>query len=102
MTKRKEYKNDNPVTVASEPAIAYVASSSAQETVGQGSMTVDEYFDRVREALDDRYAAQSPTPPPCQYTVEEMVQRVIQATADVDAGRDLMSHDEFAKLVRSW
>lgn len=42
------------------------------------------------------------TPPPCQYTVEEAVQRVLQATADVDAGKGLMSHEEFSKLVRSW
>ena len=42
------------------------------------------------------------TPPPCQYTEEEVVQRVLQATADVDAGRGLISHDEFKKQVRSW
>lgn len=37
--------------------------------------------------------------PPCQYTEEEVVQRVLQATADVDAGRGLMSHEEFKKQV---
>ncbi len=42
------------------------------------------------------------TPPPCQYTEEEVVQRVLQATADVDAGRGLISHEEFKKQVRSW
>lgn len=46
--------------------------------------------------------AQSPTPPPCQYTVEEAVERVIQATADVDAGRGLISHEDFIKKVRAW
>ena len=46
--------------------------------------------------------AQSTTPPPCQYTEEEVVQRVLQATADVDAGRNLMTHEEFKKEVRSW
>ena len=40
--------------------------------------------------------------PPCQYTEEEVVQRVLQATADVDAGRGLISHEEFKKQVRSW
>lgn len=76
----KEYDSENPVTMAGEPAVAYVSSSSSQTgTCTNHSAT-----------------------PPCQYTVEEMVQRVIQATADVDAGRGLMSHEEFAKLVRSW
>ena len=42
------------------------------------------------------------TPPPCQYTVEEAVQRVLQATADVDAGRSLMPLEEFEKLVETW
>lgn len=54
------------------------------------------------EELLDQIEAQSPTPPPCRYTKEEMVQRVLQATADVKAGRGLMSHEEFKKLVRSW
>ncbi len=40
--------------------------------------------------------------PPCQYTEEEVVQRVLQATADVDAGRNLMTHEEFKKQVHSW
>ena len=42
------------------------------------------------------------TPPPCQYTEEEVVQRVLRATADVDAGRNLMTLDEFEKLVETW
>ena len=54
------------------------------------------------EELLDQIEAQSPTPPPCRYTKEEMVQRVLQATADIDAGRGLMSLEEFKKLVRSW
>ena len=44
----------------------------------------------------------SVTPPPCQYTEEEVEQRVLQATSDVDAGRNMMTHEEFKKLVRSW
>ncbi len=45
---------------------------------------------RMEELLLDYYVCQleakSTTPPPCQYTVEEAVQRVIQATTDVDKG----------------
>lgn len=54
------------------------------------------------EELLDQIEAQSPTPPPCRYTKEEVVQRVLQATTDVEAGRGLMSHEEFKKLVRLW
>ncbi len=61
---------------------------------------------QMEEVLLDYYISQleakSTTPPPCQYTVEEAVQRVIQATADVDAGRGLISHEDFIKEVRSW
>lgn len=46
--------------------------------------------------------AQSATPPPCQYTVEEAIQRVLQATSDVDAGKDLMSLEEFERIAASW
>ena len=54
------------------------------------------------EELLDQMEAQSATPPPCQYTVEEAIQRVLQATADVDAKKGLISHEEFEKQVRSW
>ena len=61
---------------------------------------------RVEELLLDYYVCQleakSTTPPPCQYTVEEAVQRVIQATTDVDKGRNLMSLENFEKLVETW
>lgn len=73
----KDYDDDIDVTMASEPAVAYRTSPTGQ--VG-----------KTRNPL------------PCQYTVEEAVHRVMQATADVDAGRSLMSHEEFEKLVRSW
>ena len=76
-----EYDDGAPVTMASEPAVAYV--SSAAEAVPIQNRSKD-------------------MPPPCQHTVEEAIQRVIKATADVDAGRDLMSHEEFEKIVRSW
>ena len=67
----------------------------------------DEAAGRVYEAVSfeeliDQLEASSTTPPPCQYTEEEVVQRVLQATADVDAGRNLMTHEEFKKQVRSW
>ena len=54
------------------------------------------------EDLLDQIEDKSTTPPPCQYTVEEAVQRVLQATADVDAGRNLMPLEEFEKLVATW
>lgn len=44
----------------------------------------------------------SETYSPCQYTKEEAVQRVMMATADADSGRNLVSHGEFKKQVRSW
>ena len=81
MAKPIEYDNDSQVTMANEPAVAYQAVPTAQTRVG---------------------IHQSTTPPPCQYTEEEVVQRVQQATADVDAGRGLVSHEEFKKQVRSW
>ena len=54
------------------------------------------------EELLDQIEAQSTTPPPCQYTVEETIQRVLQATSDVDAGKDLMSLEEFERIAASW
>ena len=56
----------------------------------------------LRDFYVSHLQAKSTTPPPCQYTEEEVVQRVLQATADVDAGRNLMTHEEFKKQVRSW
>ena len=61
---------------------------------------------QMEEILLDYYVTQleakNTTPPPCQYTEEEVVRRVLQATADVDAGRDLMTHEDFEALVASW
>lgn len=52
----KEYDTIESVTIASEPAVAYVSSSSMPTRTRQScSMTVDEYFDKVRKALDKRY-----------------------------------------------
>ncbi len=53
---KKEYSNDNPVTMASEPSVAYVSSvSTPLKTSLKDSMTVEAYFDKVRKALDKRY-----------------------------------------------
>ena len=107
------YNNDKPVTTASEPAVAY-QSTTPTSAWQSNDMSVDEYFEKAKENLDKRYdvqsfdelldqfEAQSTTPPPCQYTVDEAVQRVIRATADVDAGEGLMSLEEFEKLVETW
>ena len=52
----KDYDNDSPVTMANEPAVAYQSISSSQtRTFRKDSMTVDEYFNKVRKALDKRY-----------------------------------------------
>ena len=52
----KEYDEENPVTMANEPSVAYVSCSSAPKTMPiTDSMTVDEYFEKVRKALDKRY-----------------------------------------------
>ena len=53
---KKEYSNDNPVTMASEPSVAYVSSvSTLLKSSLEESMTVEAYFDKVRKALDKRY-----------------------------------------------
>ena len=96
-----EYKSDNPMTTASEPAVAYRENLTMNGVIQSPNMTVDEYFDEIEKTLDE-LEAKSTTPPPCQYTEEEVVQRVLQATADVDAGRDLMTHEDFEALVASW
>ena len=90
----KEYDKDCSVTMASEPAVAYVASSTMAQNHG---MAMDEYLDKVEEEMEAKGVT-----PPCQYTEEEVIQRVLQATADVDAGRGLMTLEEFEKLVATW
>ncbi len=42
------------------------------------------------------------TPPPCQYTEEEVVQRVLQATAEAESGLGCLTLDEFESLVETW
>ena len=55
MAKPIKYDNNPHVTMASEPAIAYMSSSAAPTAVRSDSMSVDEYFDKVRKALEKRY-----------------------------------------------
>ena len=62
--------------------------------------------EQVEEILLDYYDAQleakSKTPPPCQYTEEEVVQRVLQATAEAESGVGCLTLDEFEALVETW
>ena len=52
----KEYNDETPVTMASEPSVAYVSRvSTSLNTSRKRSMEVEEYFDKVRKALDKRY-----------------------------------------------
>lgn len=52
----KEYNDENPITMASEPSVAYVDSASTSLNVSRKrSMEVEDYFDKVRKALDKRY-----------------------------------------------
>lgn len=53
---KKEYNTENSVTVASEPTVAYVSTVPIQSKASRkGSMTVEEYFTKVRKALDNQY-----------------------------------------------
>ena len=54
------------------------------------------------EELFDQLEAKSTTPPPCQYTEEEVVQRVKQATAEAESGVGCLTLDEFEALVETW
>ena len=86
---------ENIVTFANENQLIGLKSESVM--IDDSNITTENL-----EELLDQIEAQSPTPPPCRYTKEEVVQRVLQATADVEAGRGLMSLEEFEKLVASW
>ena len=85
----------NIVTFASENQLTGLKSECVM--IDDSNFTTENL-----EELLDQIEAQSPTPPPCRYTKEEVVQRVLQATADVEAGRGLMSLEDFEKRVRSW
>lgn len=53
---KKQYNSKNATPMASEPVLAYQAVP--QKTARKGHkdyMTVDEYFDKVKKALDKRY-----------------------------------------------
>ncbi len=96
-----EYKSDSPVTTASEPTVAYREISTAPGVMQSPNKTVDEYFDEVEKALDE-LETKSTTTPPCQYTEEEAVQRVLQATAEAKSGMGCLTLDEFEALVEKW
>ena len=55
MARPTKYETNPLVTMASEPAIAYMNSSTTPTMVRNDSMNVDEYFDKVRKALEKRY-----------------------------------------------
>ena len=57
---------------------------------------------QIEWLLLEQIEAQNGTTPPCQYTEEEVIQRVIQATAEAESGVGCLSLDEFENLVRSW
>jgi hypothetical protein len=61
---------------------------------------------QIEELLLERYAsyleARSSTPPPCQYTEEEAIQRVLKATAEAETGKGCLTLDEFEALVETW
>ena len=49
----KEYDTNSPVTMASEPTATYFVNIGKRKKTSQNQgMTVDEYFDKVRKALD--------------------------------------------------
>ncbi|MBR4811571.1 MAG: hypothetical protein IKZ68_00470 [Bacilli bacterium] len=53
---KKQYKSDNVTPIVSEPALDYqVVSQKVVKKSHKGYMTVDEYFDKVKKALDKRY-----------------------------------------------
>lgn len=99
--KIKEHDNSLPANMASEPAIAYQTMSSAKTTKSHsGNLITDPCFNNNGNALFD-LEAKSTTPTPCRHSEEEVIQCVLKATADVDAGSDLISHEEFETQVAS-
>lgn len=53
---KKQYKIEKTTPMVSEPALAYqVVSQKVVKKSHKGYLTVDEYFDKVKKALDKRY-----------------------------------------------
>lgn len=53
---KKQYKIEKTTPMVSEPALAYLANvKRSTKNSRKGYMTVDEYFDKVKKALDKRY-----------------------------------------------
>lgn len=53
---KKEYKQEAPSPTVSEPGLAYQTTPMGVVSMNHSSgMSVDEYFDKVKKALDKRY-----------------------------------------------
>lgn len=53
---KKQYKQEAPTTTVSEPGLAYQTTPMGAVGMKHSSgMSVDEYFDKVKKALDKRY-----------------------------------------------
>ena len=53
---KKRYKTKDSTPIVSEPALAYQTDlRHSAKTSHKVCMTVDEYFDKVKKALDRRY-----------------------------------------------
>lgn len=53
---KKKYKQNNPTSKANDPGLAYQTTVEHSLKYSQTNyMSVDEYFDKVKKALDKRY-----------------------------------------------
>lgn len=53
---KKEYEQETPSPTVSEPGLAYQTTPMDVVSMNHSSgMSVDEYFDKVKKALDKRY-----------------------------------------------
>ena len=82
---------ENIVTFATENQLAGIVMIDASQ-----NPTVN------LEELIDQIVASSLIEPPCRYTEKDAVERVIEATAEVDTGKGLLTLEEFEKQVVSW
>ena len=80
--------------------MAYARAESRKQAL-EKDLTPEQLYSLIAEEID-QLEAKSSTPPPCQYTDEEVVQRVLQATAEAENGVGCLSLDEFEALVETW
>ena len=53
---KKKYKQNNPTPKVNEPGLTYqTAPDHSLKSNKTNNMSVDEYFDKVKKALDKRY-----------------------------------------------